>query len=275
MEENALHSRSDFPKSFDLFFFKKVWFVVQNNLKFFFQIVFFTALAAILLNYIAALFFESIHPAEQIESGTEDPSVIFSYVVLQFSRLLIVLIPKVFFMVVFISVLPKIYENEHIRLADVVNLGFTKLLPLYIYSAIILALVFLGVMMLIIPGIIILVQFTFLQFVIVLEGDAADSNAAIISRSFQLVSGIQWKIFLIYLVKFGVLMIMLVPAIMQVAAGGPDIDATGIQESDVNYISGFLQEFVLEWTTYIITALFFQLYMITRIEKKEIEIIRE
>jgi len=113
------------------------------------------------------------------------------------------------------------------------------------------------------------------QFVIVLEGDAAESNAAIISRSFQLVSGIQWKIFLIYLVKFGVLMIMLVPAIMQVAAGGPDIDATGIQESDVNYISGFLQEFVLEWTTYIITALFFQLYMITRIEKKEIEIIRE
>ncbi len=274
MEENTLHSRSDFPQSFDSFFLKKVWFIVQNNLKFFFQIVFFTALTAILLNYIAALFFENSYP-EQIETGTENPGILLSYVALQFFRLLIVLIPKMFFMVIFISVLPNLYENEHIRLKDVIILGFTKWMPLYIYSAIILALVSLGLMMLIIPGILILVQFTFLQFVIVLESEVTETKVAIISRSFQLVSGKQWKIFLIYLIKFGVLMIMFVPAILQMAAGGPDIDGTGVQESDKNYISGFVQEFILEWVTYIITALFFQLYMIARIENKEVEIIRE
>ncbi len=269
MDENMSHSQSEFPTQFDSFFFKRVWYIFQDYRKFLVLLIFATSITAIVFGYFAESIMGSFVDGP-FEPDAAEPSQVIAFTLSQFAEMLLILIPKVFFLVVFISVLPKMYENEQIVFSESIGLGFTKLLSLYMYSSFVLGFMFLGIMMLIIPGLIVLVQCTFLQFVIVLEG-----NTKAIPRAFHLISGKQWQVFSIYIIKFGVMMLIMIPAFMQIIAGANGIDPVTPSEGGMSYIVGFIQEFILEGTTYFITALFFQLYMVARIENKEIEIVQD
>ena len=64
------------------------------------------------------------------------------------------------------------YENEQIQFSDVSKVSVSKWLLLYIYSVFAFIIYVIGLLMCFIPGIVVLVQFAFLPFIVVLEEEA-------------------------------------------------------------------------------------------------------
>ena len=120
MDDYMSHSRSEFPTQFDSFFFKRVWYIFQDYRKFLVQLTFATSITAIVFGY----FSESIMSGfieGPFEPAVAEPSQVVAFALSQFAGMLLILIPKAFFLVVFILVLPKMYENEQLAFSETGN----------------------------------------------------------------------------------------------------------------------------------------------------------
>jgi len=262
-----------FPDTFDAYFFQKAWDIFWNYRAFIVKLV---LLTAFIVTFLLEVLDKSIilqYDPGQLDLETVTPRDLLSYLFFIFLVQLIVLIPKAFLFVVFILTLPKMYESVTINFSDSLIAGFSKWIPLYMYSALVTLLTDLGLMVLIIPGILIAIQFTLLQFVVVLE-----ENVKIIPRSFYIISGKQWKVLAIYLIKIFVLVVLSFPFLVSMFSGAfepsSDFNSEGTV-SNTQFLYSFIEQIIMAGVTYFITILFFQLYMMTRIENNEIEIVQD
>lgn len=268
------HRNTGFPDAFDKFFFQKAWEVMWYNRGFMIKLV---LLTAFLITVVLEIFDKTVvwqFNLGQIDLETAVPRDLFSLLFLIFLEQLIVLIPKAYLLIVFIFVLPRIYENIEVNFLDSLGTGYSRWIPLYAYLAFVTLLTGLGFFVFIIPGVLVIIQFTLLQFVVVLEDDVK-----IIPRSFQLISGKQWNVVGIYLIKIFVIVILSFPFLASTFSGAleppSDFNSEGTVLSGTQFLYSFIMQVILAGVTYFITILFFQIYMMARIENNEIEVVLE
>lgn len=262
-----------FPEAVNEYFFKKAWEVFWGNRDYVFKLVVFTGI--ILSPFV---YFLEISLLSNITFQIpEDPDLLINFlmknVYIGLFINIILTIPKTFFLVAFIFVLPSMYESVEINFMDSLSVKFDRWFLLFIYSVFVLIMEYIGFCMCIVPGILVLIQFAFLPFVIVLEG-----KVNIIQRSFQVVSGRQWNVFIIYLLYFvaTLIPIIILSVFSFMSASGIDIGAEEIGQT-ISTISLYgileivIEQIITAFIMYFVVVLFFQLYMMSRIEKGEIE----
>jgi hypothetical protein len=262
-----------FPEAVNEYFFKKAWEIFWDNRDYIFKLVIFTG---IILSPIVYLLEMSLLSSISFQIP-EDPDLLMQFlmknVYIGLFINIILTIPKTFFLVAFIFVLPSMYEAVEINFMDSLSVKFDKWFMLFIYSVFVLIIEYIGFCMCIVPGILVLIQFAFLPFVIVLE-----EKVNVIQRSLKVVSGRQWNVFIIYLLYFAATLIpiIILSVFSFMASSGIDISAEDIGQT-ISSLSlfGFLETVVEQVITafimYFVVVLFFQLYMMSRIEKGEIE----
>ena len=161
------YRNAGFPTAFDAYFFRKAWHIFWNYRAFMVKLI---LLTAFIVTFFYVVLDKTIFSQYgQLDLETAKPLDLLYSLLLVFIEQLIFLIPKSFLFVVFIFALPWMYENAEINFIDSLGTGFSKWMPLYLYSALITLLTDFGFVLLIIPGILVVIQFTLVQFVVVLE----------------------------------------------------------------------------------------------------------
>jgi len=275
----ALKNTTLFPEALNSFFFQKAWDVFWKNRGFVFGLVFVSAvILSVFIKILDVTFLSRLIPPpleESVPTGQYFLDLIQYLSRTQFLLLLgniLISIPKTFFIAVFVIALPLMYEDTHIHFAEAFSVNFATWFMLYIYSVFALLLEAIGLMMCIIPGVILIIQLAFLPFVIVLEKDVH-----IITRCFRVVSGCQWNVFILYLLYFFAMIIPVVISMFfsvpQDAASVPAIETGEPALSLTGFIGAFVEQLISLILLYFMIALLFQQYMISRIEKGEIEVV--
>jgi len=268
MTLNENSSPNEFPQEFDGYFIKKALSVLLNNSGFILKLTFGTALILTIIQQSVSQSLFSSYLGDSFDPSSVEPGDLLMLIPVVYLRKIIELIPESMLILVFISVLPKMYENTEINLSDALRLNYAKWLQLYFYSMGVAAIVYLGLMMCIVPGIIAMIQLTFIQFVIVMEDDVK-----ILPRSFQLITDNQWKVLTIYMIKITVLLLLvLTPVLFMVGESGDNLSE--VSQSELGLISSLVINMLMMITVVVMITMFFQLYMMTRIRNNEIEVVQ-
>jgi len=261
-----------FPDSIDGFFFRKAWEIFWEHREFLVKLLF---SAALIFSVISELFYAGVtakfEPAP-VEEGMQDMRSMMVVMFFWLVAKIIIYIPETFLLIVFIKVLPKMYARESIDFSSSFSVKLPQWARLYIYSVFILLLEIVGLSMCIVPGIMVMIQFAFLPIVIALEEDVN-----VIPRSFHVISGRQWNVFTIYLAYFSLVFIytFISMIIFNIGENGTGTDAMEYTLSISGFLGTFIQQLIVTAMNYFMLILFFQLYIISRVEKGEIEIIDE
>lgn len=268
MTQNENITSGAFPHEFDGYFVKKALSVLLNNIGFILKLSLGTAILLTIIqqSVTQSLFIDYI--GDSFDPTTAQPRDLLILIPVLYLRKIIELLPETFLILVFISVLPKMYENVEISLSEALKLNFSKWLQLYIYSMIIAGIVYMGLIMCFVPGIIAMIQLTFIQFVIVME-----DNVKIIPRSIQLITGNQWKILAIYMIKITVLLLLVLAPVVFLTGQGSE-NLSDVSENELGLISSLIINMLMMLTVVVMVTMFFQLYMMTRIDNNEIEVVQ-
>ncbi len=260
-----------FPENIDSFFFTKAWEVFLENKETIIKLILVSSLVfAFFIEYISHLVLPEL---EQIDF--QDPELALehmsTFIYYYFIANSILLLPKAFFLVFFISLLPLMYEGTIVNFSMIKNVNLYLCVKFFVYSIIIIALETIGVFLCIIPGLYVIVQFALLQYVIVLEGEQK-----LLTRSMNVVSGYQLKvlsIFILYLLITILLQMEIFPLIFGVesAAETPDVQTVDL----IGFLKTYIQQVIVSFILYYFTQLYFQIYMMSRINLGEIEVVTE
>ncbi len=253
----------------DGFFFRKAWDIFRDNWSFILKLILITALFVTVIN---TLIIERTLPEIDMDYE-QDLSSMFNYLVTlqlySFIANIILLVPKSYFLLIFIVLLPLMYEDREISFAQLGMFNITLFIRFFLYSLLILLLEAIGIMMCVLPGILVVIQFAFLPFVLLLENEPR-----LFSRTFELIDGYRIQVLSIYLLYFFVLTglsFFLIPFFT--SESGTSVSSEGF--SLFSFIFDYINQIVIASMTYFITVLFFQVYMMSRIERGEIEVVEE
>ncbi|MFC1732097.1 hypothetical protein ACFL6I_17465 [candidate division KSB1 bacterium] len=261
-----------FPDALDGFFFGKAWSIIWDNRDFIVKLVLVTSVVTLLINEVLNIAF-----ASQLQTVPAEPEMfefkdVVSSLVIMFITMFILFIPMTFFMIVFVKTLPRFFENESVSFSEMLTVRVSTWYLLYIYTVFVLFITIIGFIFCIVPGLIAAIHFAFLPFIIVLE-----ENVSIIPRNFQLISGYRFKVLMVYLL-FLIIAIggILVSSIFLLQNG----DSFGAESQEYTFtvfgfLGHFLEQIVTAFINYAFHILLFQLYMMSRIEKGEIEILHD
>lgn len=268
MTINESSAPTEFPQVFDGYFLTKALSVIINNIGFIFKLTLGTALILTIIQKSVSQSLFISYFGESFDPAAAEPRDLVLLIPIMYLRKIIELLPETMLIMVFISALPKMYENVELNLSESLKLNFAKWFQLYVYSIAIAAIVYLGLIMFIVPGIIAMIQFTFVQFVIVME-----ENVKVLPRSFQLIKGYQWKVMSIYMIKITVLFLLVIfPVLFLVGQNSEGL--SDVNQSELGFISALLINLLMMITVVIMVTMFFQLYMMVRIANNEIEVVQ-
>jgi len=256
-----------FPDNVDGFFFQKAWAIFWENREFFIKFVFVIAVIFFIIDNIYIFFISSHFNIPSTEKILQDIQYLGPLIIDRLIYLIIIKIPESFFILVLIKILPRLYEGEHVIFSQVFSVRLSQWILLYICIIIVLLLQIVGFMMCFLPGILVSIQFAFFAYVIVLE-----ENTQVIPRSFQIVSGKQWNVFMLYLLYFFSYIFLLVANMFFAFVTGSGTEVQENMISTSSMLVSFFNELFESFIKYFMIVLFFQLYMMSRIEKGEIEV---
>lgn len=260
----------DFPETLDGLFFKKAISIFIDYKELIIKLVLLTALLSTLLFLFVT---ESMYPVNtemQPESFQDLFDALIKAQVFTFTNSFILYIPQTFFMVFFISALPLMYGGYEINFNNLSKVNINLWFRLFIFEVAILLGQSIGLVFCIVPGIIIMITFAFTKFVVILE-----QSESVIKRSINIAAGNQSKIFSVFIVYFSLLVI----PIFFVFIFSPSVPEVIEDISSTITLSKFLwtyiQNIYMSTIFYFLTTLFFQLYMMSRIDKGEIEVVKD
>lgn len=262
MNDQNTHYASGFPEKYDGYFVKKALSVLAGNFDYIVKLI---IVSTLFITLIQKFFTESLvleYLGAALDPATADPEKLIALIPLIYLKKVIELIPETLYVIVFIATLPAMYENTGIRFGDSLNINVFKLIKLYIYSILIAAAVYAGMMMCLIPGLLIMVHCTFIQFVVVLE-----NSDKVISRSFSLISGMHGRILGVYILKIVTYLLLTILGFL----GGFMGESQDLSQVGTNIFLVLFQNLLLVAVSIVMITMFFQLYMMARIQNNEIE----
>jgi len=270
LEDNQKNNTNTiFPNTIDSFFFRKAWEIFSDNWSFILKLILITALFVTIINM---LLIERILPEINLDYE-QDLSSMFNYLITlqlySFIANIILLVPKSYFLLIFIILLPLMYENKEIGFADLGMFNVGLFIKFYMYSLMILLLEAIGIMMCVVPGILVVIQFAFLQFAFLLE-----TPPRLFARTFELINGYRVQILSIYMLYFFILTALSFILLPFFSTDQPAVEPAG-GFSVFDFVFDYVNQIVVAGLTYFVTVLFFQVYMMSRIVRGEIEVVEK